>query len=391
MKTIVVGVTSSIASFKAIQLVSDLVKGNYDVEVILTKNACEMVTPLSFSALTKHKTYVETFDRYVEYDIKHISLAKKADLMIIIPATANMIAKVTHGIADDMLSTTFLACDCPKIICPAMNSKMYLNPVIQDNLTLAKHYGYHIVEPVVGHLACGDNGVGKLADLDTIKKVIKEELQVEKNLKSKKILISAGPTIEAIDPVRFISNHSSGKMGYALANAAKDLGAEVYLVSGPVNLQAEEGINLYEVTSAQTMHDQILKLYPEMDYVVMAAAVADYRVANYVTQKIKKDTDNLTLELVKNPDILAELGEKKAHQKICGFAMETENVLENAKEKMLKKHCDMLVVNDLNTTGAGFKVDTNVATILTPDKQMSLPMMSKYELAEIILKQLNEM
>lgn len=391
MKTIVVGVTSSIASFKAIQLVSDLIKEGYDVEVILTKNACEMVTPLSFSALTKHKTYVETFDHNVQYDIKHVSLAKKADLMIIVPATENMIAKVVHGIADDMLSTTFLACDCPKIICPAMNTKMYINPVTQDNLLLAKHYGYRIVEPIVGYLACGDNGLGKLADLDIIKEAIAEELKVEPILKGKKVLISAGPTIEAVDPVRFISNHSSGKMGYALAKAAKNFGAEVHLVSGPVNLKAEEGINVYDVTSAKSMHDKILELYPEMDYVVMAAAVADYRVANYETQKIKKTSENLTLELVKNPDILAELGEKKTHQKVCGFAMETENVLENAKEKMFKKHCDMLVVNDLNTSGAGFKVDTNVATILTSDKETSLPMMSKYELAEIILKQLNEM
>ena len=387
-KTIIVGVTSSIASFKAVQLVSDLIKMNYDVEVIMTKNACEMVTPLSFSALSKHKTYVETFDTNFQYDIKHVSLAKKADLMIIVPATENIIAKVVHGIADDMLSTTFLASNCPKIICPAMNTLMYINPVTQDNLKRARAYGYQIVEPIVGHLACGDQGLGKLADLETIKRVIVDTLECDKILAGKKVLISAGPTIEPLDPVRFLSNHSSGKMGYALARAAQRLGADVNLVSGPTALKAPYGVKIHDIKTAIELESKMNELYQDSDYVIMAAAVADYRPEAVASQKIKKADDSLTLKMVKNPDVLKGLGAKKTHQKLCGFAMETENVIANAQQKLINKNCDMLVVNDLFEPGAGFKVDTNVVTILTSDTQEKLPKMSKDELAQVILEKL---
>ena len=387
-KTIIVGVTSSIASFKAIQLVSDLIKMGYDVEVIMTKNACQMVTPTSFSALSKHKTYVETFDTNFQYDIKHVSLAKKADLMIIVPATENIIAKVVHGIADDMLSTTFLATNCPKIICPAMNTLMYINPVTQDNLNRARAYGYQIVEPVVGHLACGDEGLGKLADLETIKQAIVDTIESEKILEGKKVLISAGPTIEPLDPVRFLSNHSSGKMGYALAEAALTMGAEVNLVSGPTNLKAPYGVKLHNINTALELETKMNELYSKSDYVIMAAAVADYRPEVVASLKIKKDDADLTLKMVKNPDILKGLGEKKTHQKLCGFAMETENVIENAHQKLINKHCDMLVVNDLFEPGAGFKVDTNVVTVLTKESQEKLPKMSKRALARVILEKL---
>lgn len=387
-KTIIVGVSSSIASFKAVQLVSDLIKMNYDVEVIMTKNACEMVTPLSFSTLTKHKTYVETFDKNVDYDIKHVSLAKKADLFIVVPATENIIAKVVHGIADDMLSTTFLACDCPKIICPAMNTKMYLNQVTQDNLNKARQYGYQIVEPVVGHLACGEMGMGKLADLSTIKDTIVNILETEKILVGKKVLISAGPTIEPLDPVRYLTNHSSGKMGYALAKAAKIMGAEVDLISGPTNLKAPLGVNVHNIKTALELEAKMNEFFEESDYVIMAAAVADYRPEVVALQKIKKDNEELTLKMVKNPDILKQLGKRKTHQKICGFAMETENILVNARQKLESKNCDMLIVNDLFEPGAGFKVDTNVVTVLTGKNQEKLPQMSKEALAKIILEKL---
>lgn len=389
-KTVIVGVSSSVACFKAVQLVSDLVKMKYDVEVIMTKNACEFVTPLSFSSLTKHNVSVDTFDHNIRYEIGHISLAKKADAFIICPATANVIAKVVHGIADDMLTTTFLACDCPKIICPAMNTGMYLNPITQDNLALAKKYGYHIVEPIVGHLACGDNGLGKLADLETIEESIAMAVN-EKPLKGKKVLISAGPTVEAIDPVRFISNHSSGKMGYALARSARNLGAEVHLVSGPTNLAKPYAVNVYDVQSADEMYNQIMKLYPNMDYAIMAAAVADYRPQNIASQKIKKNNQQLTLELTKNIDILKELGEKKTHQKLCGFAMETENALVNGRQKFKNKNCDLLVLNDLFEEGAGFKVDTNVVTLISKDAENKLDKMSKNDLADVILHRLIEL
>lgn len=387
-KTIIVGVTSSVAAYKSVQLVSDLIKKAYDVEVIMTKNATEFITPFMFSSLTKHKTYVETFDKNFIYEVEHISLAKKASLFVIVPATANVIAKVVHGIADDMLTTTFLACNCPKLIAPAMNTQMYENPVMQDNLALAKHYGYRIIEPISGNLACGDVGKGKLADIQDIIEVIDEMVYSDKPLLGKKVLISAGPTREKIDPVRFISNHSSGKMGYALARAARNMGADVTLVTGVTNLKKPCDVNVVEIESANDMFEVFKALYDKQDYVIKSAAVADFRPSNPSDNKIKKQNASLTIELENNPDILAYLGEHKRHQKICGFAMETEDVLNNAKHKLIKKNCDMLVVNNLNEPGAGFKVDTNVVSILTKDQIETLDIMSKDELAYVILNKL---
>ena len=390
-KCVAVGVSSSVAAFKAVQLVSDLVKLNYDVEVIMTKNATEFITPLQFSSLTKHKTCVDTFERVAVYDVEHISIAKKADVFILAPASANLIAKVVHGIADDMLTTTFLAATCPKIIAPAMNTDMYNNPITRDNLDKARKYGMHIVEPQQGLLACGDVGVGKLADIKTMIAAIEMALEDNKILKGKKVLVSAGPTQEAIDPVRYISNHSSGKMGYEIAKAAFNMGAEVTLVSGVTSLDKPYGVNVIDIKSASDMFEVIKDLYQDMDYVIKAAAVADFRPVNVASNKLKKQgKEHMQIELEANQDILKYLGEHKTHQKLCGFAMETENVKENARAKFEKKNCDLLVVNDLFTKGAGFKGDTNVVSIFSKDKVEDLELMSKKELAKVILERLVE-
>ncbi len=385
-QTIIVGVTSSIAAYKSVQLVSDLIKKGYDVEVIMSKNATQFITPLTFSTLTKHKTYAETFDRVESYDVEHISLAQKASCFIIAPATANVIAKVAHGLADDMLTTTFLACDCPKIIAPAMNTKMYENPITQDNLAICKSYGMHIVHPVTGRLACSDVGNGKLADIPTLIDQIEYALVKDKPLLGKKILVSAGPTREAIDPVRFITNHSSGKMGYAIARCARNMGAEVTLISGPVSLPSIPNVHTIDVESANEMFEAFKEHYKDSDYIIKSAAVSDYRSSHISEQKRKNKSETITLDMVKNPDILAYLGEHKTHQKICGFAMETENVIENAKAKLQNKNCDMLVVNNLFTQGAGFQNDTNVVSILSKDNIQDYPKMSKDDLAKIILE-----
>lgn len=387
-KTVVIGVTSSIATYKSVQLVSDLIKKGYDVEVIMSKNATKFIQPLTFSSLTKHKTYVETFDREVDYDVEHISLAKKADVFMIAPATANVIAKVAHGLADDMLTTTFLAATCPKIIAPAMNTKMYTNAITQDNMKICKSYGMSFVEPKTGLLACGDEGLGKLADIDTMIDAIEIALQDKKPLDGKRVLISAGPTVEAIDPVRFISNHSSGKMGYAIAKAARNLGAHVTLISGPVNLKQLNGVNTVNVNSAQDMAFHMKAHFPDCDYIVMAAAVADFTPEHIADEKIKKTDNQNTINLKKTEDILAYLGKQKTNQKICGFAMETQNVLENAKRKFEDKNCDLLVVNDLKVEGAGFQGDTNKVTLIKKDGKQELALMSKDELAYKILEEL---
>lgn len=391
-KTVLLGVTSSIAVYKSVQLTSDLLKKGYDVEVIMSKNATEFVAPLTFSTLTKHKTYTDTFDRVVDYNVEHISLADKADLFVIVPATANVIAKVANGIADDMLTTTFLACNCKKLIAPAMNTKMYENPVTQDNIKKCKEYGYEFIEPAAGLLACGDVGKGKLEDLSVILNRIEEALKEEEQLLAgKKVLISAGPTQEPLDPVRFLSNHSSGKMGYALAEAAKEMGADVTIISGPVSLDVPKGVNRISIQTAQQMYDAFKEHYTEADFMIKAAAVGDYRPEIMADDKIKKQGDTLTITFVKNPDILAYLGEHKLpHQVLCGFAMETKDLIENAKVKLEKKNCDLLVANNLKDKGAGFKTDTNAVTILYPDHQEKLELMSKKALAkEILLKMLH--
>lgn len=388
-KTIVLGITGGIAAFKAAQLTSDLIKKGYDVEVIMTKNATEFITPLTFESLTKHNVMVSTFEKVADRSVKHISIAKRADVFAIVPASANVIAKVAHGLADDMLTTTFLAANCPKLICPAMNTNMYENPITQHNLSICRSYGMQILDPADGFLACGDSGKGKLADVTEILDKIEELLHSEKPLLGKRVLVSAGPTQEALDPVRFISNHSSGKMGYELAKAARDMGADVTLISGPVSLPQPQGIQTISITTAQEMMDTILSLSDAQDIIIKAAAVGDYRAMHIAEDKIKKSGNELTMTFVKNPDILAALGErKKSGQLLCGFAMETKDLEENARKKMLTKHCDMLVANNLKIAGAGFQCDTNVATMFYQDKIETLTIMSKKELAFRILETL---
>lgn len=386
-KTIVLGVTGGIAAFKAAQLASDLIKKDYDVEVILTKNATQFITPLTFEALIDHNVVVDTFEKVQNRSIHHISIAKKADLFILVPASANVIAKIAHGIADDMLTTTFLACNKQKVICPAMNTQMYENPITQENLQRCRDLGYAILEPAVGHLACGDTGKGKLCDLQDILDYVDRFFHRSDLLKGKRVLITAGPTQEALDPVRYLTNHSSGKMGYSLAQAALDMGAEVTLISGPVQLTAPKGVRFYPVTTAKEMFDAVCAHCDTADFIIKAAAVGDYRPLYVSEQKIKKDGERLHVEFVKNPDILAYLGEhKRPHQIICGFAMETQNLLENAQAKLENKHCDMIVANDLHTEGAGFQSDTNIATILDRSSRTPCPKMSKYALGVTILK-----
>lgn len=386
-KTIVLGVTGGIAAFKAAQLASDLIKKDYDVEVILTKNATQFIAPLTFEALIDHNVVVDTFEKVQNRSIHHISIAKKADLFILVPASANVIAKVAHGIADDMLTTTFLACNKQKVICPAMNTQMYENPITQENLQRCRDLGYAILEPAVGHLACGDTGKGKLCDLQDILDYVDRFFHRSDLLKGKRVLITAGPTQEALDPVRYLTNHSSGKMGYSLAQAALDMGAEVTLISGPVQLTAPKGVRFYPVTTAKEMFDAVCAHCDTADFIIKAAAVGDYRPLYVSEQKIKKDGERLHVEFVKNPDILAYLGEhKRPHQIICGFAMETQNLLENAQAKLENKHCDMIVANDLHTEGAGFQSDTNIATILDRSSRTPCPKMNKYALGVTILK-----
>ena len=386
-KTILLGVTGGIAAFKAAQLASDLIKKDYDVEVILTKNATQFIAPLTFEALIDHNVVVDTFEKVQNRSIHHISIAKKADLFILVPASANVIAKVAHGIADDMLTTTFLACNKQKVICPAMNTQMYENPITQENLQRCRDLGYAILEPAVGHLACGDTGKGKLCDLQDILDYVDRFFHRSDLLKGKRVLITAGPTQEALDPVRYLTNHSSGKMGYSLAQAALDMGAEVTLISGPVQLTAPKGVRFYPVTTAKEMFDAVCAHCDTADFIIKAAAVGDYRPLYVSEQKIKKGGERLHVEFVKNPDILAYLGEhKRPHQIICGFAMETQNLLENAQAKLENKHCDMIVANDLHTEGAGFQSDTNIATILDRSSRTPCPKMSKYALGVTILK-----
>ncbi len=385
-KTIVLGVTGGIAAFKAAQLTSNFIKKGYDVEVIMTQNATEFITPLTFESLTKHNVMVSTFEKVSDRSVKHISIAQRADIFVIVPATANVIAKIAHGIADDMLTTTFLAANCKKIICPAMNTNMYENPITQNNLALCRSYGYDILEPASGLLACGDIGKGKLEDIEIIENYVIHQLEQKPLLKGKKVLISAGPTQEALDPVRYLTNHSTGKMGYEIAQAALDMGADVTLVSGPTNLIPPKGAHVIHVTSAQDMFKAIKDEFESKDFIIKAAAVGDYRPEFIAPDKIKKDEDILELRFVKNEDILAYLGaHKKEFQILCGFAMETQNLIENATKKLQKKNCDMIVANNLRIEGAGFATDTNVATLIHKDHIESLEKMSKYELGKKIL------
>ena len=386
-KRIVVGVSGGIAAYKACDLVSKLSKKDYEVKVILTKHAEKFVSKLTFEALCHNYVETDLFDESNEDPIAHITLAKWADLMIIVPATANIIAKVTHGISDDLLSTTFLACNKHKMICPAMNTQMYENPITQKNIQACKDLGYQILDPVVGHLACSDTGRGKMIEPADIVEAIDNYFNTSNKLSGKTVLISAGPTQEAMDPVRFISNHSSGKQGYAIAKAAKAMGANVILVSGPVQLEKIEGIQTIDVTSALDMFEAIKQNADKADYIIMAAAVSDYRPENIAEHKIKKSDDTIEMTFVKNPDILAYLGQcKTKKQIICGFAMETQDLDKNAKEKLEKKNCDMLIANNLFVSGAGFQTDTNIVSLLTKDSIEHLPKLSKEELGQKILE-----
>lgn len=386
-KRIVVGVSGGIAAYKACDLVSKLSKKDYEVKVILTKHAEKFVSKLTFEALCHNYVETDLFDESNEDPIAHITLAKWADLMIIVPATANIISKVTHGISDDLLSTTFLACNKHKMICPAMNTQMYENPITQKNIQACKDLGYQILDPVVGHLACNDTGKGKMIEPADIVEAIDNYFNTSNKLSGKTVLISAGPTQEAMDPVRFISNHSSGKQGYAIAKAAKAMGANVILVSGPVQLEKIEGIQTIDVTSALDMFEAIKQNADKADYIIMAAAVSDYRPENIAEHKIKKNDDTIEMTFVKNPDILAYLGQRKTKKQIiCGFAMETQDLDKNAKEKLEKKNCDMLIANNLFVSGAGFQTDTNIVSLLTKDSIEHLPKLSKEELGQKILE-----
>ncbi len=385
-KTVVLGVTGGIAAYKIPNLASMLKKLHANVEVILTKNACNFITPVTFESLTGNKCLVDTFDRNFQFQVEHVELAKRADVFMLAPATANGIAKVAHGIADDMLTTTFLACQAPKLIVPAMNTRMYENPITQNNLDICRKYGMRVIEPAEGYLACGDTGAGKMPEPDILLEYILWEIACRKDLKGKKILVTAGPTREAIDPVRYITNHSTGKMGYAIARAAAWRGAEVTLVSGPVELTAPVGVRLAPVMSAREMFEAVREAAGEQDAIIKAAAVADYRPAHVGTEKTKKKDGDMDIVLERTDDILAWLGEhRRPGQFLCGFSMETENVLANSRAKLDKKHVDMIVANSLRVEGAGFGADTNVVTMITKDGARELPKMAKSEVAHRIL------
>ena len=385
-KTIVLGVTGGIAAYKSANLTSMLIKLHADVHVIMTQNATKFITPMTFETLTNNKCIVDTFDRNFSFDVKHVSLAKRGDLFVVAPCTANVIGKLAHGICDDMLTTTMLATCAPKLIAPAMNTGMWENPILQDNLVKLKGYGYHIIDPIVGRLACGDTGTGKMNSEEVIVEHILTFMAKEHDLKGKRFLITAGPTQEAIDPVRYITNHSSGKMGYAIAKMARLRGAEVMLVSGPVNIKSFEGVDLVPVKSAADMFDAVTSRSAEADVVIMCSAVADYTPAEYSDQKVKKHDGEMAIQLKRTQDTLGWLGEhKKAGQTLVGFSMETENLIENSRAKLDKKRADMICANSIADGNTGFAVDTNKVTIITSDAVTELPLCSKEETADLIL------
>ena len=385
-KTVLLGVTGGIAAYKAAALASALVKQHAAVEVVMTENATQFVTPLTFEQLTGRRTMVNTFDRNFSHQVEHIALAERTDLVIVAPATANVCAKLAHGLADDMLTTTILACRCPKLIAPAMNTNMYENPVTQDNLALLRHYGWEVIEPASGRLACGAVGKGKLPEPEEILQYILRHLAFPHDLAGKKVLVTAGPTQEAIDPVRYLTNHSTGKMGYAIARMAMLRGADVTLVSGPTAIAPPPFVTVVPVVSAQDMFEAVAANAPESDFIFKAAAVADYTPANYSDNKVKKSDGDMSIPLKRTRDILKYLGENRVPgQVICGFSMETQNMVENSREKLVKKNVDMICANNLKQSGAGFGVDTNVITIITRSETTELPLQSKESAANAIL------
>ena len=384
-KTVVLGVTGSIAAYKIANLARMLVKLHCDVHVLMTQNATNFINPITFETLTKHKCLIDTFDRNFEYSVEHVALAKAADVVMIAPASANVIGKIANGIADDMLTTTVMACPCKKIVAPAMNHNMFHNPIVQDNIEKLKKYGYEIVEPAHGMLANGDMGDGRMPDESLLLEYIIKEIAYEKDLKGKKVLITAGATMEAIDPVRYITNHSSGKMGFSIAKNAMLRGADVTVVMGKCEVEPPEFVNVVKIKSAKEMFDEVTALSDDMDIIVKAAAVADYRPKNVSSEKVKKADGNMSIELERTDDILKTLGEnKKNGQFICGFSMETENMLENSRAKLKKKNVDMIVANNLKQDGAGFGGDTNIVTLITENEEVQLEKMSKDKVAEKI-------
>ena len=385
-KTVVLGVTGGIAAYKMPNLASALVKLGCNVQVLMTQNATQFITAVTFETLTGNKALVDTFDRNFSFQVEHIAVADQADLVMIAPATANVIAKLAHGLADDMLTTTVLACNCPKIVVPAMNTKMYENPVTQDNLNILRRYGWEVVEPASGYLACGAVGKGKLPEPEALLQVILHDLAHEKDMVGKKVLVTAGPTQEALDPVRCLTNHSSGKMGYAIAQAAARRGAQVTLVSGPVALKRLPYVETVDVVSAQEMFEAVTARAAEQDIIIKAAAVADYRPMVVAEDKMKKSDDALSIPLERTQDILGWLGQhRQPGQFLCGFSMETQNMVENSRKKLEKKRVDMIAANNLKVEGAGFGVDTNLLTLITKDGLDELPMVTKEAAAGLLL------
>ena len=391
-KTVLLGVTGSIAAYKIASLASALKKLHADVHVLMTQNATNFINPITFESLTGNKCLVDTFDRNFQFQVEHVSIAKKADVVMIAPASANVIGKLAHGIADDMLTTTVMACKCKKYISPAMNTNMFENPIVQDNLKTLERYGYEVIQPASGYLACGDTGAGKMPEPETLLAYIEKEIAREKDLQGKKILVTAGPTQEAIDPVRYITNHSSGKMGYAIAKAAMLRGAEVTLVSGRTAIEAPLFVNVIPIVTAKDMFEAVTGISNEQDIIIKAAAVADYRPAVVSSEKVKKKEGQMSIELERTDDILKYLGENKREgQFLCGFSMETQNMISNSRAKLEKKNLDMVAANNVKEAGAGFQGDTNVLTLITQKEETSLPLMSKEDAANKLLDKILEL
>ena len=387
-KNILLGVCSSIAAYKSASLAHLLTKKGYNVDVIMTENATKIIAPITFERLTGNRCIVDTFEKTLSYDVKHISLAKKADMVLIAPATANCIGKIANGIADDMLTTTVMACTCPIYLSPAMKTAMYQNPITQDNMAKLKRFGYHIIEAASGLLACGDTGIGKMPEPEVLAKYADRELKRNKDLVGKKILVTAGATCEPIDPVRYITNHSSGKMGCAIAKTAMERGAEVTLVCGSMTVEPPMFVNVVKINTAEEMFNAVKENFDNTDIVIKAAAVADYTPTTVANNKIKKADGDMSIPLKRTTDILKYLGENKTHQFLCGFSMETENMLENSTKKLSKKNLDMVVANNLKDKGAGFGTDTNLITIITKDNVNQLPLMPKEDVANSILDEI---
>ena len=385
-KTVLLGVTGSIAAYKIAYLASALKKQHADVHVLMTRNATNFINPITFETLTGNRCLVDTFDRNFQFQVEHVSIAKKADVVMIAPASANVIGKLAHGIADDMLTTTIMACKCRKFISPAMNTNMFENPVVQDNLKILEHYGYEVIDPAVGYLACGDTGAGKMPEPETLLNYILRECSCEKDMKGLKVMVTAGPTQEAIDPVRYITNHSSGKMGYAIAKMAMLRGADVTLVSGRTALTPPPFVKTVPVVTARDMYEAVTSDSEKQDIIIKAAAVADYRPVHISDEKIKKKDDDMSIALERTDDILKYLGAHKPDgQFLCGFSMETQNMIGNSRVKLTKKNLDMVAANNVKMAGAGFQGDTNVLTLITQDEEVSLPLMSKEDAAGKIL------